>query len=58
VVKDNQVFESRLTAQLNLVANRYERWFKPNVQKELAGCFCKVRLLSRIDLLEKLYVNY
>jgi len=33
-------------------------WFKPNVQKELAASFFKVRLWSRKDLLEKLYANY
>ena len=32
--------------------------FKPNVQKELAASFFKVRLWSRKDLLEKLYANY
>ncbi len=32
--------------------------FKPNVQKELAASFFKVRLWSRKDLLEKLYDNY
>jgi len=31
--------------------------FKPNVQRELAASFFKVRLWSRKDLLEKLYAN-
>ena len=32
--------------------------FKPNVQKELAASFFKVRLWSRKDLLEKLFAHY
>ena len=59
-VEVNQAVRGLVTEKFGAETCLFVSWggFKPNVQKELARDFFRVRLWSRKDLLEKLFVQY